>query len=109
MAKYFTEAETKGLKPFLIYRLDALREEAGIPVVITEGVPASTTGSHVADSEHFTGLGVDIRCADSNTRFKLLKAAFKVGFTRIGVYDKHIHVGVSLALPTEVTWVGVSK
>lgn len=109
MAKYFKEAEIKGLKSFLVSRLDALREYAGIPVVITEGVPPSDEGSHVKDSEHFEGNGVDIRCADSKSRFLLLRAAFAVGFNRIGIYDRHIHLGVSNNHPQMVTWWGTSK
>lgn len=109
MAKWFTPQEVIGLTNYMVSRLDALRDYAGIPVVITEGRPLNTEGSHVKDSEHFEGKGVDIRCLTSKQRFLFLRAAIHVGFTRIGVYDKHIHLGVSTDLPDLVCWWGVSK
>lgn len=109
MAKYFSEAEIKGLKPFLVSRLDAARDRAGIPIVITEGVPPNTEGSHVSESEHFDGNAVDVRCADSRTRFLLIYGAIHAGINRIGIYDKHLHFGVSLKHPQMVIWWGISK
>jgi zinc D-Ala-D-Ala carboxypeptidase len=85
--------------------LDAAREEAGIPFVV----------NHVrqfrddATGAHSTGHAVDIRCRDSRSRFIIVTAALKVGFTRIGIYDKHIHLDNAPNQPPRVVWHGVSQ
>ena len=43
------------------------------------------------------------------TRHKMLPALYLAGFLRIGVYDKHIHAGISKTKPQKVTWWGTSS
>lgn len=104
---YFTEAEVAGLEPALVLRLMEARKLAMVPFVITEG--RATGGSHVANTAHARGLAVDIRAHDSVTRFKMVRALLDAGFTRIGVYDKHVHADVDDSLPQGVIWVGRSS
>jgi len=58
---------------------------------------------------HRDGLAVDIRCSSGSARWNILKALLRVGFTRIGLYDRHIHVDRSVSAPNYVLWTGVSK
>lgn len=103
------QQKAKGLDTMLLNMLQEVQDDSGIEIVITEGVPLTTEGSHVTDSEHFKGQGADVRATDGFARMKLVKSAFKIGFKRIGVYTKHIHFGISLTLPQEVMWGGESK
>lgn len=85
----------------LIRKLDEARFTAGIPFVITS--------SWRSDSkEHSLGEAVDIRCSDGFARLQIVRALLVRGFPRIGVYDRHIHAGISRSLPDSL-WTGVSK
>lgn len=103
--KYFTEKEIKGLKPELVSLLDTARGIAGTPFVITSGLRSPEKNREVggkANSAHLTGEAVDIACTDSAKRFKIVTALLNVGFKRIEVTNKHIHVDVSKTLPQNV-------
>jgi len=88
-----------------LMRLDAARSVAGIPFVVSH-VRQFRPGD---DGDHGQGTGVDIRCHDSRSRYIILTAALAVGFNRIGVYNRHIHVGSSPVLAPNVVWVGKSQ
>lgn len=83
---------------FLLIMLDALRWQATrlaqkeIPIIITSDYRKGDDKTHGEQP----CLGVDIRVRNSEERFYLLKAAFDVGFTRIGIYcdDHHLHVDI---------------
>ena len=94
----------------LLYLLDATRELADMPIYITSGVrPSDVT------SEHFTGEGVDVSDnldgdpISSVWRYHVLHGAFAAGFIRIGVYDRHLHLGVSRLKAPDVLWIGKSS
>lgn len=111
MAKYFSDDEVKGLDPRLTILLDQMRARAGIPIIITCGLRSpnmNTACEGVSDSAHLGGLAVDLRCADSATRFKLIEAAYFVGFKRIEDGTLHVHVDIDESKPQNVMWVGVS-
>lgn len=80
---------------------------AGVEFTITSAKRA--VGEKNFHSTHFDGLAVDLRCSSSSLRWIMLKALWRVGFTRIGVYDLHIHVDRSVSAPNYVLWTGVSK
>ncbi len=112
MAKYFRPHEIEGLKPELVEKLDAMREAAGVPILITCGVRTPEKNAEVdgkADSAHLHGLAVDIRCWSNETRYRLLRGAFAAGFKRIEVATAHIHVDIDDNKPQEIVWLGVSK
>lgn len=104
MKPYFTDAEIAGLDHGFVARLIEARRLAMTPFVLTETVAKG--GSHVANTAHARGLAVDIRAHDSVTRFKIVKALLDAGFTRIGVYSKHLHADVDESLPQGVLWFG---
>lgn len=97
-----------GLNPTFLTTLEKISELAGLDLTITESIPKAQ-GSHVKDSEHFKGLGVDVRVASGSDRFRIVQAALLAGLVRVGVYDKHVHLGADPNLPQKVVWVGVSK
>lgn len=110
--EYFTENEVKGLKEDFVEKLDMARGIAGVPFIITSGYRSEAQNEAVGgikDSEHITGYGVDLAATDNEKRHKILDALYTTGFERIGIYDRHIHVGDSPTHPRPRTWVGISK
>lgn len=81
-------------------KLEAARVIAGVPFVITSGARCpwynDVKKGFSKTSSHRLGLAVDIATPDSTTRFKILKALFAAGFTRIGYNGpkKFLHVDV---------------
>lgn len=110
--KYFTDEEVAGLKDELVLKLDQLRFHAQIPVIITCGYRSpeqNLTVGGVANSAHTRGLAVDIACPDSGTRYRLIGAAFQVGFKRIEAATRHVHLDIDETLPQDVLWIDLSK
>lgn len=91
----------------LLEMLDALREKSGIPLVISSAYRCPEHNKSVGgviDSAHTKGKAVDIRCNDSKNRFKILKAAFEVGFRRIEPKSTWVHVDVDESKPQDVVF-----
>jgi hypothetical protein len=101
----FNMEEVEGLTDRMKIMLQAIRYISGVPFHVTSGLRPSDS-----NSEHSLGMGVDISDNDrgepisSAWRHKVLGACYAVGLTRIGDYDRHIHIGVSTSHPQDVTW-----
>jgi len=88
-------------------RLDAARELAGTPFVITSAMRCPEHNERVGgvpDSEHLHGQAVDIAAAGSRQRYHTVRGAVESGFSRIGVGRTFIHLGGSPDKPAEVMW-----
>lgn len=95
MAKFFKDIEVKGLSDNLVTMLDNARQIAGIPFIINSGLRSVENNEKVggvSDSSHLKGLGADIRCLDSEQRYKIIRGALASGFTRIGIGKGHVHL-----------------
>jgi uncharacterized protein YcbK (DUF882 family) len=115
-SKYFTEGEFRNCSPSCslqdmkqstMNRLDTMRQLAGIPLIINSAYRPqawekakrrSGTGSHTL------GQAVDIRCTSETNRWRIIEAAIKVGFTRIGIAKTYIHVDDSQKHTQGVVW-----
>lgn len=103
----FTTSELDGLKDELKVKLQALRYLSGLPIYVTSGVRSNS-------DEHALGMAADISDnplgdpISSTWRFEVLRAAFAIGFRRIGDYDRHLHLGISKSLDQDVCWHGLS-
>lgn len=60
-------------------------------------------------SSHLSGRAVDIAVSSGTMRYKMVQAALHVGFKRIGVYDRHLHLDVDYNKPNPVIWLGNSR
>lgn len=89
----------------LLFKLDQTRILYRQPMIVT----SSNEPRDNEDSAHVSGHAVDIRCHTSRDRYRLVDAAMRAGFARIGVYDNHIHLDNDPSRPAPVLWVGVSK
>lgn len=94
---YFSDEEIKGLQGDLPAMLDRARGIAGVPFHLT----STTGGTHASNSAHYKGLAVDIGLGhlsdgfERNTqRWAILKGLFTVGFNRIEICERHIHVDI---------------
>lgn len=61
------------------------------------------------DSAHITSkfrkcMGADIKTRNNHERFLVLKGLILAGFTRIGIYDKHIHADAKHNAVQKITW-----
>lgn len=91
----------------LLEMLDYARGLAGFPFVVTSGYRCAAHNKAVGGvigSAHTKGLAVDIKCLNSNTRFKMLKAFFAAGFNRIELAPTWIHVDVDPSKPQDVAF-----
>jgi uncharacterized protein YcbK (DUF882 family) len=106
--QYFTDEEVQGLNDFLCQMLSIARGKAGVPFIITSGLRTEAQNAGlpeaVHDSAHLTGNAVDLACADSETRYAMLKGLLQAGFNRIGIYASHLHADNSPTLPPNVVW-----
>lgn len=81
----------------LVRMLDDARGLAGIPFKISSGYRTAVQNVMVGGrplSAHLTWEAADVVAIRPETRFKVLKALFDVGFERVEVAPRHIHVDV---------------
>ena len=115
-ARYFKDAEFARCSPScsiddmeqsFLDKLDALRERCGMPLLLTSAyrsVEWELSKGRRTDGDHPRRRGVDIAANTNATRFKIVKAALELGFTRIGVANTFVHVGDVPANPQNVLW-----
>ena len=112
--KYFKESEfacpccgENKTKEVLMLIMDQLRDAVGEPLTISSAFRCAKHNKEVGgkpDSAHLRGLAVDIACSDSRLRFLLIKQALKLGFVRIGVAGKFLHLDIDGEKATQVIW-----
>jgi uncharacterized protein YcbK (DUF882 family) len=113
MFKYFDRTEfvcqetgENEIKDRFIRRLDTLREQCGFPFVVTSGYRSPQHSIEAAKpggpGPHSTGEASDIAVSGGHRRYVLLREAFKMDFTGIGVHKEFIHLDDRAGL--EVLW-----
>ena len=106
MSRYFKEIELNMNEEFL-QRLDEAREYAGIPFIINSAWRSEEDNKRVGgkpNSSHLKGLAVDIKATNSRQRGLILDALRSVGFSRIGIANRFIHVDMDFDKDQDVTW-----
>ena len=91
----------------LLMMLDAVRDRAGIPLVLSSAYrcPAHNRAvGGIEASAHARGHAVDIKCLNSHTRFLILQAALEAGFRRIELAPTWIHLDNDPAKPQDVAF-----
>ncbi len=90
-----------------IEKLDNARDYAGIPFMVNSGFRTIQHNAKVGGSDnssHLEGYAVDLKCTDSRSRFKMVSALQKAGFTRIGIAKTFIHADDDPNKSPEVIW-----
>lgn len=87
--------------------LEGLRAAYRKPMIITSGYrspkhPTELRKGHTT-GEHTTGLAADIAISAVN-RYNFVALAIEHGFTRIGIADKFVHLGISNSHPHPRIW-----
>lgn len=121
LSKNFSSAEMKckcgcgicNVSSEFIKKLQAARTVAMVQFTIVSGcrcpdhnyrVGGKDTSDHVA-TEGMQCAGADIQCYDSISRLRIISAAIIAGFTRIGIANSFIHLGMREGNPENVMWV----
>lgn len=77
-------------------KLDELRELCGFPLVVNSGYRSPEYNNRVSGSgltgPHTTGKAADFAIDTSQKRYIILKHAFDLGFTGIGVGKSFVHL-----------------
>ena len=103
------------INPFLVEKLQKVRDIIGRPIIITSGVrcefyntsiKASMNSSYIPD-DNGIGNAVDMACINSKDRYELDELAQKF-FKRIGIsgdsYGGFVHLDVDRSKVQEVMW-----
>lgn len=94
-------------RPSLIEALEQARSIFNAPFVINSWCRCAKHNEReggVDSSAHVDGWAVDIRCGASLTRFNLINALLKSGFTRLGIASTFIHADLDPSKPSNVIW-----
>ena len=114
--KYFSEVEFNRCVPSCSMRdmdndflllLDRVRESCGIPLILNCAYRSKEwdiSKGRNGNSSHCRGKAVDIRCNNSATAFKIVKAAMDNGISRIGIGNGYVHIDSDSSLPQNVIW-----
>lgn len=85
------------MQPQFMEKLQALRTKMGIGFTVTSGYRAPThpiEAKKPKPGEHTQGLCADVYVA-MERRLDLVVEAYKLGFTRVGVANGFIHLGIA--------------
>ena len=91
-----------------IAKLEAARVYADVPFSINSGYRCNKhnfCAGGKKTSAHMKGMAADIACEDDHTRYVIIMALVKAGFTRMGIGVKFIHVDNDFTKNAERVWV----
>lgn len=100
------------ISPILVQKLQAMRDIVNFPIIIISGVRTvkhNKKVNGVAGSTHISFESADILAPTETKMYYLVKAAYLVGFTRIGVNKNAIHLDVSTVKREFVMWTYYEK
>ena len=86
---------------------DDIRGEVGKPLIVNSGARCLDHNRSIGSSDtssHVKGEAIDFKAKDSGLRFAIIKAAIKLGYTRIGVHESFVHVDCDKEKPQDVVW-----
>jgi len=95
------------IDPLLVSMLDAAREMAGVPFIITSGYRCERHNREVGgkpDSAHLKGLAADIATSSAEERYKIFEALIRVGFRRLGIGKDFVHADIDPRKPQGLLW-----
>lgn len=91
-----------------VRKLDKLREAVKMPLFIQSGYRTADHNGALKDSvdgsAHTTGHAADIAALSSGTKFKIVEAALRLGFRRIGIGRTFVHIDDDITKPQDVVW-----
>lgn len=93
----------------LVSRLDAVRSELGLPIVIAREYRGPVYDAHVGRAKnrqrpHGTAVDIDVSRMDAATRHRLVMLLIRYGFTGFGSYDSSPDILHASLRAEVVTW-----
>lgn len=91
----------------IVRLLDEIREGRQAPVIINSGYRTIVHNREVGGKEsssHLYGYAADLSALGSRNRYHLLRLAFHVGITRIGIARSFLHLDTDPEKPQDVAW-----
>lgn len=88
--------------------LDAVRELAGVPMVVNSGCRCEEHNRDVKGSptsSHLKGIAVDIKADNNADRDAILYALYKLNIRRVGIAKSFIHFDIDYSKTRERCWV----
>ena len=89
-----------------IHKLDHLRTVCGWPFIVTSGYRDPSHSVEIKKTSgggvHTKGIAADIRVLNGKHRHEILKNAFALGFTGIGIAKTFVHIDIREGPP--VVW-----
>ena len=95
------------MQPKFLQMLDNARAIAGVPFEVTSGYRTEAHNAKVGgvkESSHCQGWASDLAASSGTTKFQIVNALLKAGFTRIGVASGFIHCDCDPTKPAQVIW-----
>ena len=80
-----------------MHKLDIIREEVGVPFIVSSGYRDKThpiEAKKETPGTHAQGIAADIKVTDGRQRFKIVEEAIKMGFSGVGVASSFVHVDI---------------
>ena len=95
------------MQPKFLQMLDNARSIAGVPFKVNSGYRTAAHNAKVggvADSSHCQGWAADLAATTGTSKFTIVNALLKAGFTRIGIASSFVHVDCDPIKPAQVIW-----
>jgi len=89
----------------MVHRLE---EEVGERLVVTSGYRCEAHNRAVGGSptsSHKKGLAADLACDASRLRYRIIGAAIRLGFHRMGIGKNFIHLDIDRSKAPRVIWI----
>ncbi|MDY7034538.1 MAG: D-Ala-D-Ala carboxypeptidase family metallohydrolase [Thermodesulfobacteriota bacterium] len=96
------------IDPRIVTKLIEIEEDVCERLFISSGYRCEKQNRKVGGSKtsaHIKGLAADILCDRSRLRFRIVEAAIRMGFTRLGIAKDFVHVDLDRAKDARVIWV----
>lgn len=114
-SKWFEDKETacpccgqNAMDPMLMRSLDHMREILNRPIILNSAFRCEKHNAEVggkSDSAHLLGMAVDIKIDNNEERHMILKTAYRLGFSRVGVAKTFVHLdNADQFLPSPRCW-----
>ena len=82
------------MNPAFLDKLDKCRELAGFPFVLTSSYRTAEKNSMIGGanySMHLLGRAVDVRVANGDQRWRIVRAAMSLGLS-VGIMENAVHI-----------------
>ena len=103
-----TPGSGAGMDRHFLELFDRIREDAGIPFVITSGYRTVRHNAELKGSTpnlaHLSGRAADIRAITGRDNWLIVAASIRNGIRRIGIGKNFVHVDNDASLPEPTIW-----